>query len=233
MSCTLQTHNRAYHLSLSDAAVSILTLGTAVSYAKRHWDLAQEAGCQRVWGHRIIAALEILPLVGMCTGLIERIAVLIYNKFFNSRQNGATPLTSEPKKPEIGNERRFTTSAPTGSSTTSRKEQVSKSEAVKPLPSSARDLYIRLKQIKPDDFGVVPVRYSSLLGYDLGRMNEDLKFLISNKLIQWYCEGRGGVRFVKIGNINAGPVEADWLAWKRSIGEEDNDTIQDPHPRYQ
>jgi hypothetical protein len=48
---------------------------SGLPYAKRHWTASNEdqASCTAIWGHRIIALLEIIPIIGALIGLIERI----------------------------------------------------------------------------------------------------------------------------------------------------------------
>ena len=54
------------------------TIGTQYSgapFAKRHWDLAylpETAGFK--WGHRVLAVVESLPVIGLLAALIEGVA---------------------------------------------------------------------------------------------------------------------------------------------------------------
>jgi serine/threonine protein phosphatase PrpC len=76
---TLTNHPNGYHLSRNECLLS-LGLGIGLPYTKRHWELSQKG---HVWGHRVIAVLEAIPLIGILAALLERVSVLAYNKFFN------------------------------------------------------------------------------------------------------------------------------------------------------
>ena len=73
MNYLLLTHERAYNLSFEDGLLSAATLLSGAPYAKRHWELSNrsEAHCL---GHRIIAVLQALPVIGLLFCLIERIS---------------------------------------------------------------------------------------------------------------------------------------------------------------
>lgn len=84
MSCSLGLHANQYNLSPRDIFISTCTGLSGVPYAIRHWELSQTHGSEISLGHRIIAVLECLPLIGGITALLERIAVFVYDYF--SRQ---------------------------------------------------------------------------------------------------------------------------------------------------
>lgn len=78
MACSLAHHSRSYRLSCMEALKS-----PAISpFACRHLDLANhpKATAGQRWGHRVIAAIEFIPVIGLFASLIERIiAVFLYS----------------------------------------------------------------------------------------------------------------------------------------------------------
>ncbi len=74
MNCLLSTHFRKYQLSCCDALTSIALGCSGAPYALRHYELSnQNTAADNKWGHRILCALEFVPLFGLLIGLIERI----------------------------------------------------------------------------------------------------------------------------------------------------------------
>jgi serine/threonine protein phosphatase PrpC len=61
-------------------------------YAARHLDLANTNISHRL-GHRLIAALEFIPVLGFLASLIERIVIAVYNVFSTPKVETDTPLT--------------------------------------------------------------------------------------------------------------------------------------------
>jgi hypothetical protein len=81
MHCTLDLHFEKYSLSLCERTLAIGTLSGA-PYALRHYQLSKTSNFSHCLGHRIICALEFIPILGALAALIERIVVWIYNKCF-------------------------------------------------------------------------------------------------------------------------------------------------------
>lgn len=79
MNCSLTSHERNYNISLADGFLSTITLFSGAPYSKRHWDLSNKSTA--CWGHRVIAVLEAIPVIGGLAALIERITVLVYHTF--------------------------------------------------------------------------------------------------------------------------------------------------------
>ncbi len=77
MSYFLDNHPHKYDLSLDDIFLSISTLLSGAPYAKRHWELSFEGSPNYVWGHRAIAVLEALPVMGAANSLLERVAFIL------------------------------------------------------------------------------------------------------------------------------------------------------------
>ncbi len=73
MDLSIESHNRKYNLSFCDIALFFGTGFSGISYAKRHWDLSERGGTLQIWGHRIVAIMEALPLIGGLVALIERL----------------------------------------------------------------------------------------------------------------------------------------------------------------
>lgn len=76
MNYLLTTHERAYSLSFNDGLLSIFS---GSPYARRHWELANRFP-EHALGHRVIAVLQAIPVVGLLFCLIEKVAA-----FFLSR----------------------------------------------------------------------------------------------------------------------------------------------------
>lgn len=76
MACSLYQHPRSYHFSCKDALLSPFVS----PYAVRHLHLARHDGasCMQRWGHRLIAAIQFIPVLGMLASLIERVAALVF-----------------------------------------------------------------------------------------------------------------------------------------------------------
>lgn len=89
MGISLANHNYGYQTSLGDLGISILTLGSGYSYAQRHSDLAK---VESPLGHRIIAAIEFIPVLGGIVSIIERIAYTIFGSYGSLRKK---PLTAD------------------------------------------------------------------------------------------------------------------------------------------
>ncbi|HUD01933.1 MAG TPA: hypothetical protein VMR37_06365, partial [Rhabdochlamydiaceae bacterium] len=84
---SLSRHPKQYSFSFGDAGFTLLTGFSGVTYARRHWDMSRS---ERVWGHRTIALLEFIPVIGGVAALVERIAVYISHYF-----QGAVRFTSQ------------------------------------------------------------------------------------------------------------------------------------------
>lgn len=94
--CFLDTHHRKYNLSTSELLLSLATVSGA-AYAKRHWELSQNISSTCVWGHRIIAAVEALPVLGALAALIEKLTFLVKENFFQKPcATKKTPQTQLP-----------------------------------------------------------------------------------------------------------------------------------------
>lgn len=105
MNYTLENHDRKYGISCKDGLFSLGTGVTGITYAKRHWNLAKKEG---IWGHRVIAVLEAIPVFGALAALLERVAVFVYNKFFKKD----TPSSHHQVLPSLHNNnlKKFTSS---------------------------------------------------------------------------------------------------------------------------
>lgn len=73
MNYLLLTHERSYNLSFEDGLLSAATLLSGAPYAKRHWELSNRSA-EHCLGHRVIAVLQALPIIGLLFSLIERIS---------------------------------------------------------------------------------------------------------------------------------------------------------------
>lgn len=84
-----------YDLSNSDIRHAINTGFTGAPYANRHWQIAEDSSTSKIaaWGHRTVAIVETLPIIGAITALIERIAAYIIDVFYS-----ITHLFSEHNK---------------------------------------------------------------------------------------------------------------------------------------
>jgi serine/threonine protein phosphatase PrpC len=90
----LDGHDRGYNLLLNENLLSLVTGFSGIPYAMRHWDLSQDwstgkmnpGDLKYVWGNRIIAVLEFIPIIGGLAALIEKITFLVKEKFFSSQE---------------------------------------------------------------------------------------------------------------------------------------------------
>jgi len=80
---SLNNHPREYHLSASDCLLSVLTL-SSITYAKRHYELSKKSH-----GHGCLIVLNALPVIGLITGLCERI--------FSKNPNTSKKVASRPR----------------------------------------------------------------------------------------------------------------------------------------
>lgn len=91
LACSLYNHNREYHLSCSEALYAPIVSPFAI----RHLELAESPHCtamQRL-GHRVIAVIEFIPVVGLLATLIERVVCAALKWL------GAMPQTMNPIRP--------------------------------------------------------------------------------------------------------------------------------------
>lgn len=100
MDYTLLDHSKSYRFSFLDGFLSVATGISGAPYAQRHWELSQQCSSNKVWGHRIIAVLEYIPVLGALAALIERMTVAAYAFFKHCNQhpsNETAPLTDRVK----------------------------------------------------------------------------------------------------------------------------------------
>ena len=92
----MKIHLDNYNLSYSETLFSVLTL-TGGTLVKRHWSQSSEdiPVCFK-WGHRIIAVIEAIPLLGGLVALIEIVAVniLCTAPTSNNHVDSTPPITS-------------------------------------------------------------------------------------------------------------------------------------------
>ena len=62
----LLNHPKQYSISCKDMGVSVLTGFSGAPFAKRHWQLSNQFN---YFGHRVIACLEYLPVLGALVAL--------------------------------------------------------------------------------------------------------------------------------------------------------------------
>lgn len=93
---SLDKHPNGYSVSSSEAILSPLVS----PYAARHLALSKTNGAVR-WGHRAIALLQSIPIVGLLASLIERIVVFIHKFFHLKAKNQFTPAPKIVPQPKI------------------------------------------------------------------------------------------------------------------------------------
>lgn len=74
LSCSLDCHPQKYHMHCHEALLAPLVS----PYALRHAYLAQSSTQWKCWGHRLIAAIEFIPIIGLLASAIERIVYLAF-----------------------------------------------------------------------------------------------------------------------------------------------------------
>lgn len=84
MDCSLRSHVQGYRLS----CVETLQMPLISTYGLRHLALASSQNMSQAqrWGHRIIAAIQLIPLVGLLASLVERVAMVAYSCLQQERQ---------------------------------------------------------------------------------------------------------------------------------------------------
>lgn len=103
--CSLYRHPQGYHLSCTQALQSSLLS----PFAQRHLDLANasQATCTQRWGHRVIAAIQFIPVVGLLASLIERIVCLVFRLILGSQHVAKNEIEAkqsaplEPPQPQV------------------------------------------------------------------------------------------------------------------------------------
>lgn len=97
MGYSLESHARQFRLSFDDCLFSAFTGFSGAPYVQRHIELSNEDGCTHVWGHRVIALLEAIPIFGGALALIERVSCMLYEitqTIFPSLEGRANPQKS-------------------------------------------------------------------------------------------------------------------------------------------
>ncbi len=82
MNVSLNSHSNGYRISFFDAFLALGTGCTGGAYVGRHLDLSQREVGQSMWGHRAVAILEAIPVLGGLIALIERVTAFLYNYFY-------------------------------------------------------------------------------------------------------------------------------------------------------
>ena len=78
MDFSLLMHNEGYELTNRHLLYSVFTLGSCYPYAMRHWEISCLSESLSVrWGHRMIACIEFLPVLGGLVAVIERVAIYV------------------------------------------------------------------------------------------------------------------------------------------------------------
>lgn len=79
MNCSLNKHRDGYDVT----ALQVVQGLVFSPYASRHWELSNSGKINSTekWGHRIIAFVEGIPLVGFLASIIERIVVFVLSTF--------------------------------------------------------------------------------------------------------------------------------------------------------
>lgn len=92
----LDCHPLKYSFTSHDLIWSFVTGASGATYAKRHWQASEKCSGKVAWGHRVIAAIEALPLLGGIAAVIERISYLVLNRFFSTKKNSDNSSTASP-----------------------------------------------------------------------------------------------------------------------------------------
>lgn len=100
ISCSLLSHAKGYQLSPCEALYSPLVS----PFAFRHLGLANspKMSCVQRWGHRFIAVIQMIPIIGILASLIERIVVLAAQCFCRSPEIVKDPSKLKLSLPKSG-----------------------------------------------------------------------------------------------------------------------------------
>lgn len=130
---SLERHNNQYHLNTKESVLTAFTL-SGLAYTKRHWQLAKD-GASGKWGHRAIAIIEAIPVIGGIAALIERLTFAI-------KHRSARPLKNRNVTPTSTSELTSSSSATTflrtrSTSTTPLQSKSESQEEITPSPSAS------------------------------------------------------------------------------------------------
>lgn len=76
MDYSLVNHNYGYQFTTADAFYSLATGFTGATFAYRHYQLSSGN-----MGHKVLTAIECVPILGGIVALIERIVYAIFGRF--------------------------------------------------------------------------------------------------------------------------------------------------------
>ena len=95
---SLLNHPKQYSLDTREK----LLFPIKSSYAKRHWELSKVDEAHWL-GHKIIAIIEYIPIIGALASLIERITVLVLQKLYKVEdpKKSKNPKLDQPKKDDL------------------------------------------------------------------------------------------------------------------------------------
>jgi len=82
MDYSLNSHRKHYDISPKDVEISLITGFTGIPYALRHLKCARRVNSHAL-GHRLIACLEMIPLIGGLAAIIECIVQMVKSRFEN------------------------------------------------------------------------------------------------------------------------------------------------------
>lgn len=89
MNYTLEGSDRNYNISFFDGFTSLVTGLSGLPYSIRHWKLSNTCEHKYSVGHKVIAALEAIPVFGGLAAGIERIVIFTNKKFFDSHHHSS------------------------------------------------------------------------------------------------------------------------------------------------
>ena len=72
---------KSYDVSLWDAAICLVSLFSGAPFAFRHLETSN-VDLEHFYGHRVLALVEMTPVVGGLFALIEKVIVFVYRTFF-------------------------------------------------------------------------------------------------------------------------------------------------------
>jgi serine/threonine protein phosphatase PrpC len=79
---SLVDHNRSYQITGLDLLTSVVTGLSGAPYAIRHHQLSEVDGGYK-WGHRLVALIEFVPVLGAAVALVERAVYALFTSGYS------------------------------------------------------------------------------------------------------------------------------------------------------
>ncbi|MFV0340723.1 MAG: tetratricopeptide repeat protein [Parachlamydiaceae bacterium] len=187
---SLESHNNQYHLNTKESVITAFTL-SGLAYTKRHWQLAKD-GASGKWGHRAIAIIEAIPIIGGIAALIERFTFAIKHRPARplKNRNVASTSTSELTSSSLTFHRTRSSSQDESSKTpTPSKSQEDVSDKFSPSRLTRSNSWEEITTSENESRTELPSESSTS-----ENSVEDLSFIESQEMYEKYNAAKAGNR---------------------------------------